>query len=293
MLIGIWTLFTMVSDEPFGQPIAGAGSHDSRAASRRRFTNDYHGHFLEVSRRFFDALDILQQGMRSLERSFNTEEFPDRTHFNVQRHAGMAADSVLQYLNMLIDDIGCMIPFAVFEDPGRFSCYSTNHRNRCDSLYRARDLALNGCFGDAVREVFLKLDTSGSWWESGFKPGHGMRQRVTHYPDMIRFAGTSAGPGQRFHAIAKLHSNTASQERRVVDFVPELRAMLYSFCEWLDDLDEALFEALSSRAAALGHVLGREPPSHRIYLPVHMTGERREIPGEDFLYLPTCDSQNI
>lgn len=252
---------------------------------RKRFFEESYMHFNEILHRFLDALDIFQQYMVELDASFSMENHDWLSHANTQRRAGMAADSALQYLGMLLDVVGSLIPFVILDKPMDYSCFSNDHKKICDSLQKTKKNANRNLLFAQLKDVFAQLDLPSSWWQIGYKPGNGMRQRITHYRDFVMFQGKGMVGEKTFKTQAIL--GNAVDLNDSVDFVKALKLMLAGLCDWLDELEQKLFEILQNRATCFGKVLTRRDAT-RLYLPIFKIEDPRKIPEKEFLYLPMC-----
>ena len=217
--------------------------------------------------------------------SMDMAERPMFLHMNTQRRAGMAADAILQYLGILLDVIGSLIPFVMLDKPKDYSCYSHHEKNKCDSLHKAKKYARSNPLFAQLKDIFAKLDLPNSWWAIGYEPGNGMRQRITHYPDLVMFQGCGIA-GEKEMKTQAILSN-AIDLSNCINFEEALKSMLAGLCDWLDELEQKLFEILQNRATGLGKILTRKRIS-LVVLPIFRE-EAREIPDKDFLYLPMCD----
>lgn len=284
MLFGIHEIFWQLVDPAFSKnPQIDEETRDIR---KRYFEESYY-HFEHIMDRFFDALDIFQQNMAALDKIFSMDmaERPLFLHMNTQRRAGMAADAVLQYLGILLDVIGSLIPFVVLDKPKDYSCYSHYQNKRCDSLHKVKKNAEQNSQFAQLKDIFAKLDMPNSWWAIGYKRGEGMRQRITHFSDFVMFHG-SGKTGENTMKTKATLGNAVDLNNRI-NFDEALKSMLAGLCDWLDELEQNLFEILQNRATGLGKMLTRK----RIFLVILpiFREEAREIPDKDFLYLPMCD----
>jgi len=181
--------------------------------------------------------------------------------------AGIAADAILMYLNMVIDDLGRVIP-VIFEQQPLPSFSRLKKRIEKD------DRLVPG-----LAPLFADLDAPRSWWSIAFEFGTGMRQQIVHYPSSIQFAGQGDGQG-RIRPVAYLWGPDVRTDLQ--DFETELRALLHDWCEWLDRLDALLRPHIGDPPAPW-------PDCPQIPVPVALSDKWRRIPSRDFLYLPVCD----
>ena len=288
MRFGIMEIFRLIAYPVFDDASLTANGAVESQKLCLRFSQENYYHLSNVLRRFLDALDIFQLGMASINQLYNGEDKNDVDQMSVHRRAGMAADSCLYYLGLLLDSLGRLIPFVALQNPQDHSCYQGNRNLRCDSFHKARNLAkTNAKFSD-VRAVFLLLDDEKSWWNLGFKPGTGMRQRLTHYPDLIEFQGVGRHGSDTFVATAHLRGAMSANASDVMDFIAVLSDVLNDMCGWLDVLEAKLFDILLRRASDIGHVLV-QGVIHGSIVPVTFSNVIRHLPRKKFLYMPMCE----
>ena len=200
--------------------------------------------------------------------------------FEIPEEAGIAADSVLHYLNLCIDDLARIVHFVVTDgaapqaEPDRFSVLvGMFEQNRLPGVT------------DQLERLFTGLRQDTSWWAVGFRHGVGMRQRLTHYTDLLVFSGRTKPGDAVMTADVAL---AAIGERNVVpEFGLALRQLLAGLCEWLDALTLELLAILSQRLAAKG--VTWDPFDEKCsVIELTETGEPRN--GTDYLYLPICET---
>ena len=116
--------------------------------------------------------------------------------------------------------------------------------------------------------------------------GIGMRQRLNHYADLVILSGSSLPDENRMRPQFELIRIGSSEH--TIDFPAELRCVLHGLCDWLDRLDALLVEHLCARAkeARFEWQPPKKCPSYS--LPIVGSATDREIPKEDYLYLPLC-----
>jgi hypothetical protein len=102
----------------------------------------------------------------------------------------------------------------------------------------------------SLRELFTELDHDDSWWFQGFKRGAGIRQRLTHYTDLVYFRGTTK-PGET-RMTGDISLIGVGELTHVADFEAALEELLSKLCDWLDRLDHPLLLHLSARLATKG-----------------------------------------
>ena len=101
-----------------------------------------------------------------------------------------------------------------------------------------------------LRELFDELDSVDSWWTHGFKGGAGIRQRLTHYTDMVYFHGSTKSGDSIMTGDVSLIS--IGGPAHIPEFERGLQEFLGKLCEWLDRLDLLLLQHLSEKLAAKG-----------------------------------------
>jgi hypothetical protein len=235
-------------------------------------------HFRHITTRLLHSLDVFQRKMATIGENFN-ESIDPFAHGNTSLEAGIAADSILHYLNIFIDDIAKLIPFVVSNTypPEIFQGFG----DAKGELQQGKLLA-------SLKPVFQKLNKSTSWWYLGFKKGKGMRQRIVHYPDLVTIQGEQRLGEQLASATAYL----LSQNPKVVspNFEDLLRTILAGMCEWLDELEVVLLQRLADRAKAMGASWSPPAQPAQFFVPMEKPRDWRDIPAKDFLYLPLCDA---
>ena len=198
--------------------------------------------------------------------------------FDIPEEGGIAADSVFYYLNLFIDDLARVIPFVLADDgteakePERFATLK--------EMLIAEKIPASA----PLRELFAELDYDDSWWFSGFKWGIGIRQRLTHYTDLVLFQGSTKPGDARISGDVSLIS--VGGPVHLKDFEGAMQELFSKLCEWLDRLDQILLVYLSERLATKGvswNPLSAACPT--IALP-GLGGVRVDVPH--YLYLPVC-----
>ena len=251
----------------------------SRPAITRPLTIEFH--FRRVVQRLLRSLSRLYQHVREWDRFLEggglASTRPELV-FEIPEEAGIAADSVFHYLNLLIDDVARVIPFVLAEegpDPKEPDGFSTLKKMLANGELTA-SLALS--------ELFAELDRDSSWWSIGFKRGVGMRQRLTHYTDLVIFHGRTKPGDTKMSGDVSL--TTVGGPVRVAEFETALEELFADFCEWLDRLDHELLTHLSGRLARKG--VSWNPYAEPC--PAIALRELDEVRPDvsHFLYLPVC-----
>lgn len=239
-----------------------------------------HFHLRSVCRRLFRSLAHLSDQVHSWEKFLADGGLagPDASlAFTIPDEAGVAADSVIHYLNLLMDDVARMIPFVLTEgeaqEPERFNDLKTKIQNgRLDSP-------------SGLRLLFEKLDNEGSWWSVGFAWGIGMRQRLVHYTDLVILEGMTRPGDDRISAEMSL--STVGGPVRYRDFETTLRQLFLGFFNWLDAVEQELLTRLSERIAPRGT---RWNATANPYPPFSLPPrEKTALAGAavtDYLYMP-------
>jgi hypothetical protein len=237
-------------------------------------------HFRRVVQRLVRSLARLDQRIREwdhfLEAGGLNSARPELV-FDIPEEAGIAADSVFHYLNLFIDDLARVIPYILeydrtdVDEPEGFS----------DFKKKLHDGKVSA--SPSLLELFDELNHDDSWWFHGFKRCAGIRQRLTHYTDVVDFRGSTKPGGHRMTGHVSLIS--IGEAVRVPDFEGALQELFGKLCEWLERLDLLLLRHLSGKLAAKGVswnpfsvgcpavLLPPEEgvqldPSHYLYLPV-------------------------
>lgn len=273
--LGIWQVF-----DPWVHPhLLVLQGHNVGHPEERPLLIEYH--FRRVVRRLVRSLGRLYQHAREydqfLEAGGLAGPHPVQA-FEIPEEAGIAADSVFHYLTLFIDDLARIIPFVLTEegdDPGEPDGFGKFKKQLIEGRLQA---------SQSVTDLFVALDKDDSWWSLGFKRGIGMRQRLTHYTDLVYFRGsTKAGDTKMKSDISLI---TIGGPVRVVDFESALQNLLTDLCEWLDQLDQVLLTQLSERLAKQGvHWKPFDEPIPAIKLP---EPENARLDGSHYLYLPEC-----
>jgi hypothetical protein len=237
-------------------------------------------HFRRVVQRLVRSLARLYQRVREWDHFLETgglaSAHPELA-FDIPEEGGMAADSVFHYLNLFIDDLARVVPF-LFEDDGA-------EVEEPDGFGKLKRMLHDGDVpaSPLLRELFDELDHDGSWWSHGFKRGAGMRQRLTHYTDVVYFHGSTKPGDHTMTGDVSLIS--VGGPVHFPNFESALQDLFGKLCEWLERLDQILLQHLSEKLAAKGvswepHTGGCPavalPPeegvrlnaSHYLYLPI-------------------------
>lgn len=196
--------------------------------------------------------------------------------FEIPEVGGIAADNVFHYLNLFIDDLARVVP--------RVLAYDGTKANEPDKFSTLMKMLKNGKVQAPapLRELFAELNSSDSWWTHGFKGGTGIRQRLTHYTDMVYFQGSTKPGEPRMTSDVSLIS--VGGQIHIPEFERSLEELFGRLCQWLERLDHLLLQHLSEKLAAKGvnwNPFSGECPA--IALPRQ---ERIQLGASYYLYLP-------
>ncbi len=111
-----------------------------------------------------------------------------------------------------------------------------------------------------------------------------MRQRLTHYTDLVYFkVSTKAGDTKMTSDISLI---TIGGPTHVLNFEHALQSLLTDLCEWLDQLDQILLADLSERLARKGITWNPfDEPIPAVRLP---EPDDARLDASHYLYLPVC-----
>ncbi len=143
-------------------------------------------HFRQVVCRLVRSLGRLHQHAREYDRFLEAGALAGPNPvlaFEIPTEAGIAADSVFHYLTLFVDDLARIIPYIVTEEGDELE--------EPDGFSKLKQQLAEGRLpaSQTVKDLFAALDHDESWWSLGFKRGVGMRQRLTHYTDLVYFRG--------------------------------------------------------------------------------------------------------
>ena len=286
-LMGILQIFDALANGPFRVGIRKQKYLDNRGIIDKIkdpiVQIDFH--FRKVLLRLLYSLDVFQRRFIVYGEYLNTWDSKVIDPFvgnNLSCETGIAADSILTYLNMFIDDIARVIFFVMSEEPPE------KLQNDISSFGELKGKILEKSAFPICRPLFNELNKKESWWFLGFKREEGMRQRIVHYTDLIQFQGSKDPADEKVHPQAVLFG--IGRPDRSVDFENELRKALHGLCEWLDRLEQILLDELRKKATKEKLNWNAAHECRRIYVPVEHNTIFREIPETDFLYLPICDN---
>ena len=274
-ILGIWQVF-----HPWVNPgLLNLQGHNIRHPQDRPHIIEYH--FRRVVIRLVRSLGCLHQHAREYDRFLEAGGLagphPEMA-FDIPEEAGIAADSVFHYLTLFIDDLARIIPYVLTEEGGE--------PNEPDGFTQLKNHWINEQrpASQPVKDLFEMLDQPDSWWSLGFKRRVGMRQRLTHYTDLVYFSSsTKAGDTMMTSDISLISiGGTAS----VANFENVLQNLLTNLCEWLDKLDQRLLAHLSERLKRKGipwNPLSEAIPA--VWLP---EPDDARLDASHYLYLPVC-----
>ena len=239
-MLGIWKIF-----DPWVDPQLLLLQGHTVPMVTRPLTIEFH--FRSIVRRLVRSLARLHLGVREWDHFLDagglTGVHPELV-FEIPEECGISADSVFHYLNLFIDDLARVVPFILAADgtaakePEGFSDLKTK-------LISGEIQA-----SSSLIELFEELNCDESWWFHGFKRGAGIRQRLTHYTDMVYFQGKTKSGDLRMTGNVSIIS--VGGPVHVQDFEGALQELFGRFCEWLERLDQLLLRHLSEKLAEKG-----------------------------------------
>lgn len=238
--LGVWQIF-----DPWVDPSLQVLQGYTVPKITRPVTIEFH--FRRVVQRLVRSLARLDQRVREwdhfLEANGLASAHPELA-FDIPEEGGIAADNVFHYLNLFIDDLARVVPLILAHDgtrakePDRFSTLMKMLKN--EKVQAPAPL----------RELFAELDSGDSWWAHGFKGGAGIRQRLTHYTDLVYFHSSTKPGDSRMTGDVSLIS--VGGPVHVSEFERGLQELFGKLCEWLERLDLLLLRYLSEKLAAKG-----------------------------------------
>lgn len=270
--VGVWQIF-----DPWVDPHLQVLQGYTTPKITRPVTIEFH--FRRVVQRLVRSLARLDQQFREwdhfLEAGSLASAHPELA-FDIPEEGGIAADSVFHYLNLFIDDLARVVPLILAHDGTKAT--------EPDGFVMLKKMLNNGKIQAPapLRELFADLDRDDSWWTHGFKPCAGIRQRLTHYTDVVYFHGSAklgdsrmTGDGSLISVGGPVHAS---------EFERGLQELFGKFCEWLEQLDLLLLRHLSEKLAAKGvswDPFSGECPA--VALPLQ---EGVRLDASHYLYLP-------
>ncbi|MFQ5923961.1 MAG: hypothetical protein ACE5M4_14070 [Anaerolineales bacterium] len=270
--LGVWQVF-----DPWVDPHLQALQGYTVPAITRPLTIEFH--FRRVVQRLVRSLARLYQRVREwdqfLEAGGLASAHPELA-FEIPEEGGIAADSVFHYLSLFIDDLARVVPLILASDE--------TEAKEPDGFATLKRMLNDGevSASPSLRELFAELDSDDSWWFQGFKRGAGIRQRLTHYTDLVYFRGSTKPGDPRISGDVSLIS--VGGPIHVADFEGGLQELFSKLCEWLDRLDPTLLRHLSEKLAAKGvswNPIADECPT--VALPRQ---EGVPVDASHYLYLP-------
>jgi hypothetical protein len=273
MRLGVWRVF-----HPWVDPRLQSLQGYIAPTVTRPLTIEFH--FRRVVHRLVISLGRLYQNVREWDRFLESGGLAStrpELAFEIPEKAGIAADSVFHYLNLFIDDLARITPFILTEEI---------EPREPDGFSVLKNMLVNGNFpaSTTLIELFAELDRETSWWSLGFKRAVGMRQRLTHYTDLVIFQGSTKPGEEKMSADVRL--TTIGGPVRVADFEKALEQLFADLYGWLDRLDQELLAYLSMRLARKSVIWNpSEEPIPTILL-TELDEIRSDVPH--YLYLPIC-----
>jgi len=240
--MGIWQIF-----DPWTYgPLLGEQGYQ-RHPERRPLYIEYH--FRRVANRLFRSLNRLYSQCREYDKFIEDGSISGQNPelcFEIPEEIGIAADSVVHYLNLFAEDLARIIPFVLSEDVpeydqkdirGTFFGKLTGDISP-DEIYATQE----------VKKLFSDLkDNNNSWWSLALKPKYGVRQRLVHYTDLITCTASTKPGDSEMTPDFTLHRVGSSEESKPLE--ETLKALLTDLCSWLDDLEKLLLPILVQRLA--------------------------------------------
>jgi hypothetical protein len=238
--LGVWQIF-----DPWVNPHLQLLQGYTVPKITRPLTIEFH--FRRVVQRLVRSLARLYQRVREWDDFLGAGGLAStrpELAFDIPEEGGIAADSVFYYLNLFIDDLARVVPF-IFAQGG-------TEAKEPDGFSMLKRMLNDGEVPapQSLRELFAELDRDDSWWFHGFKRGAGIRQRLTHYTDVVYFQGSSKPGGTRMTGDVSLIS--VGGPVHLADFERALQDLFDKFCEWLERLDQLLLRHLSEKLAVGG-----------------------------------------
>ena len=236
-------------------------------------------HFRHVVRRLVHSLAQFDQRVHEwdnfLEAGGIAGAHPELV-FDIPEVGGIAADNVFHYLNLFIDDLARVVPLILKNDETR--------TKEPDGFSTLMKMLKNGKVQAPAPlcELFAELDSSDSWWAHGFKGGSGIRQRLTHYTDMVYFQGSTKPGESRMTSDVSLIS--VGGQIHIPEFERDLEELFGKLCEWLERLDLLLLRHLSEKLAAKG--VSWDPSSGECPAVALPPQEGVRLDASHYLYLP-------
>jgi hypothetical protein len=270
--LGVWRIF-----DPWVDARLQAQQGYRVPVTTRPLTIEFH--FRRVVLRLVRSLAQLQKRIHEWDQwlaAGGLEGTHPELAFEIPEEGGIAADSAFHYLNLFIDDLARVIPYVLAY--GETAMKDVEGFTELKTRLQKEKIAAS----PALRELFLELDCNDSWWYQGFKYGVGIRQRLTHYTDIVYFHGSAKLGDARLSGDISLTGVGGPIHHE--DFEQALRELFGKLCEWLDRLEQPLLQHLSEKLGARG--ISWNPLDDRcraVILPV-LSGIR--VDAAHYLYLP-------
>jgi hypothetical protein len=273
--LGVWQIF-----DPWVDPHLQMLQGYAVPKITRPLTIEFH--FRRVVQRLVRSLARLYQQITEwdhfLEAGGIAGAHPELT-FDIPEDGGIAADSVFHYLNLFIDDLARVVPLVL--------AYDGTEAKEPDGFGTLKRMVNDGDISTSslLRELFAELDREDSSWFHSFQRGAGIRQRLTHYTDLVYFQGRTTPGDTRMTGDVSLIS--VGGPVHALDFEGALQGLFAKLCDWLERLDQILLRHLSEKLAAKGvswNPFSGKCPS--IALPPQ-DGVR--LDPSHYLYLPVCE----
>lgn len=271
--VGIWQVFDPWTD-PHLQVLQGHNVPTFSRPAQIEF------HFRRVVRRLVLSLSRLSRQICEWECFLKAGALASDNPglaFDIPEEGGMAADSVFFYLNIFLDDVARVIPFVLAEDESSVV--------EPDGFGELRQMVNDGRLitQPEFKSLFEELSDEHSWWSKGFKRGVGIRQRLTHYTDIVYFSGSTKLDDQVM--TGNISFGGIGGPVHTSDFELEMQVMFRNLCEWLERLDQQLMQRQTAKLVPKGIVCDptpnkcpaidlpnnedvRKSACHHLYLPI-------------------------
>jgi hypothetical protein len=252
-------------------------------SEKQRHSQNLLMHFQQVTHRLLHSLHSFQYHLIEMGSALN-EPGPDRFAGATKRHelhAGVAADSIFSYFSIFTDDIADIILFA----------YGDYDRDKLDSFARAKNfIAPTSRIGSpkyaGIRSIFLELDDEGSWYDLALKRKVGVRQRITHYEDVINFGGTRNDDGEPWRPTAYIGGPGGIENPTAPSDIIQIITIAFGLLfDWLDRIYEQIHVDLKSRITEVNATWDSLNDGSHFYAGSFMPNNPSQIP-ENYLFLP-------
>jgi len=248
--VGIWRIFDPWT---YGSLLR-AQRYNGRHEEARPACIKYH--FNVVINRLFISLNRLYFQLREFDKFVEDGALGGSNTslvFEIPEEIGIAADSVVHYLNLFAEDLARIIPFVLEEH-----VLEVDQKKLPPSLFndlKQRILNDKMTTTKEIKDLFVSLEQNdNSWWSLSLKRGRGIRQRLVHYPDLIVCSASTKSGDSKMTSNFTLCSIDVSKDgvdtsEKNMPFEGTLKTLFYDLCNWLDDLEGLLLPILIERLA--------------------------------------------